>query len=99
MYCGIRFSQLFYAPVAQWIEHQTSNLLVGGSIPSRGATFRTVKMIIEEHLCEECNLGTLKYVEATGPWEGEHFICPICDSVYEVITEVNFEPDFDNEEN
>jgi hypothetical protein len=30
-----------YAPVAQWIEHQTSNLGVAGSSPARGTTIFT----------------------------------------------------------
>jgi hypothetical protein len=30
-----------HAPVAQWIEHQTSNLGVAGSSPARGTTIFT----------------------------------------------------------
>ena len=35
-----------YALVAQWIEHQTSNLGVAGSSPARGTIFFTYLIIV-----------------------------------------------------
>lgn len=35
-----------YALVAQWIEHQTSNLGVAGSSPARGTIFFTYLVIV-----------------------------------------------------
>ena len=52
------------APVAQWIEHQTSDLRVGGSNPSRRANFR----IYQAH-AERSNLLSRRAIAAIPPPE------------------------------
>lgn len=42
-------------------------------------------------ICDFCEVGELKFVEADEPWTAEHFICPVCDSTYNVEYEVEFE--------
>jgi hypothetical protein len=51
-------------------------------------------MEIHIDICEFCEAGELKFVEADPPWTAEHYICPICDSTYGVETEIVFESDF-----
>lgn len=35
-------------------------------------------------LCDFCEVGELELVEADPPWTVEHYICPVCDSTYNV---------------
>lgn len=44
-------------------------------------------------LCEFCEMGELKLVEANPPWTTTHFQCPVCDSTYSAEIEIEFEMD------
>ena len=50
-----------------------------------------IKMEIHKGICPECNVGLLNFVKADLPWSAKHFICPVCDSTYEVEKEIVFE--------
>lgn len=51
-------------------------------------------MEIHTGICEECEIGELKFVEADLPWQAEHYICPVCDSTFNVEKEIVFEAEF-----
>jgi hypothetical protein len=43
---------------------------------------------------EICEIGELILIEENFPYNTEYFICPICDSTYNVEREIVFEADF-----
>lgn len=48
-----------------------------------------------KEICDFCKTGELEFVKADEPWSAEHFICPICDSTYNVEVDIVFEPEFE----
>ena len=48
-----------------------------------------------KEICDHCKMGELQYVEEDPPWHTEHFICPVCDSTYNVEIDIVFEADFE----
>jgi transposase-like protein len=49
-------------------------------------------------ICTFCNLSELKLVGADPPWTVTHFICPTCDSTYNVEFDIEVEVEFDLDE-
>ena len=46
-------------------------------------------------ICDYCDTGELKLVPADLPWSAEHFICPVCDSTYNVEHSIELELDME----
>lgn len=44
-------------------------------------------------ICEYCKEGELELVPAVEPYSAECYICPVCDSTYDVEYYIAIEPD------
>ena len=62
----------------------------GVQVPQR-VPLLGIGMEIQKELCTFCGKAELKFVAAVPPYSAECFICPVCDSTYNVETEIVFE--------